>query len=248
MELLDWHQRYVQQARWTQDLRRYLFERAGIDQARRVLDVGCGTGALLIGQDFFGLDLNVQNLEIARQNAPLSVFAQGDALALPYADGCFDLCYCHFVLLWLQQPLKALEEMRRVTRKGGAILALAEPDYRGRIDYPPALESLAGWQRQSLRQQGADTELGRKLAGLFISAGFDSVESGVMGGQWRKQSPDQAWEEEWAVLRSDIANLGENAGVDPAQLQQLYLLDHSAREEGQRVLFVPTFYAWGRAA
>jgi len=41
---MDWHKRYVQQAGWTSELRNYLFKRAGLSGARRVLEVGCGSG------------------------------------------------------------------------------------------------------------------------------------------------------------------------------------------------------------
>jgi hypothetical protein len=44
---MDWHSRYLQQAGWTSKLRGYLFQRAGVDKASRVLEVGCGTGAVL---------------------------------------------------------------------------------------------------------------------------------------------------------------------------------------------------------
>ena len=46
---MNWHTRYLQQAAWTRDLRTYLFEKAGLADARRVLEVGCGTGAVLRG-------------------------------------------------------------------------------------------------------------------------------------------------------------------------------------------------------
>ena len=46
---MDWHKRFVQQAGWTSELRNYLFKRAGLPAARRVLEVGCGSGAILSG-------------------------------------------------------------------------------------------------------------------------------------------------------------------------------------------------------
>ena len=46
---MEWHKRFVQQAAWTRELRLYLFKRAGMPVARRVLEVGCGTGAILSG-------------------------------------------------------------------------------------------------------------------------------------------------------------------------------------------------------
>ena len=46
---MNWHSRYLQQAAWTRELRTYVFEQAGISSANRILEVGCGTGAILSG-------------------------------------------------------------------------------------------------------------------------------------------------------------------------------------------------------
>ena len=45
--MMNWHLRYIQQANWTRELREYLFQRTGMATAERVLEVGCGTGAIL---------------------------------------------------------------------------------------------------------------------------------------------------------------------------------------------------------
>ena len=151
---MDWHSRFLQQAAWTKDLRAYLFERAGIKKARRVLEVGCGTGAIL--SDFStpakvnGLDLEQARLVEARRHVPSVELARGNALSLPYASAIFDITFCHFLLLWIPQPVSALREMKRVTRAGGAVLALAEPDYISRIDKPAALAPLGRWQTEVL--------------------------------------------------------------------------------------------------
>ena len=44
---MDWHARYVQQARWTNQLRHYLYRKAGLRDGQQILEVGCGTGAVL---------------------------------------------------------------------------------------------------------------------------------------------------------------------------------------------------------
>ncbi len=132
--------------------------------------------------------------------------------------------------------------MARVTRPSGAVLALAEPDYGGRVDFPEELGQLGVWQMESLRTQGADPLMGRKLARVFRQAGLYSVETGALGGQWSGAPDWEAWESEWSVLESDLKNkpsLSEKLGF-------LKRLDKSAYEKGERVLFVPTFYAWGR--
>jgi hypothetical protein len=130
--------------------------------------------------------------------------------------------------------------MKRVTRSGGSVLALAEPDYTGRVDKPEALAPLGRWQAESLRRQGADPGLGRRLAELFHQTGIRLLETGPMrGGGERPLSPRER-ELEWAVLEADLA------GVAPAEeVQKLKQLDEEAWEGGERVLHVPTYFAHG---
>ena len=162
------------------------------DEARSVLEVGCGTGAVLAGLPEFtsaalhGLDIDFTALQFAKTQTPAAL-TQGDAFHLPYPSASFDAVCCHYLLLWLADPVPALQEMRRVLRPGGSLLAFAEPDYGGRIDYPDELVVLGQWQSESLRGQGADPHAGRKLAGWLHAAGFDQVVSGVMGGEWSSE-------------------------------------------------------------
>ncbi len=245
---MDWHARYLQQAGWTGGIRQYLYNKAGLAQARRVLDVGCGTGALLLdlplhtSAQAHGLDLNREHLAEARRHAAQAHYTQADAAHLPYPDGCFEAVFCHFVLLWVRSPLQVLQEMKRITRPGGALLALAEPDYGGRIDYPSELAQVGAWQAQSLRAQSADPEIGRKLRGLFAAAGLERVETGLLGGQWSSdmQAADVL---EWQVLEDDLRFLPQPPA--PGEVQRLRRLEQDALRRGERLLFVPTFYAIG---
>ena len=147
------------------------------------------------------MDIHPPHLKWARQTGGASLVL-GDAHHLPCRDDSFDVSLCHFTLLWLENPAQALAEIERVTRPGGAVLALAEPDYGGRIDYPPELEKLGRWQTETLRNQGADPLVGRKLGHLFSQAGFVELETGVLGGQWSGPPSAEAWEREWDVFRS----------------------------------------------
>jgi SAM-dependent methyltransferase len=243
----EWHQRFSLQAHWTRDLRRYLYKRIKIQSITKILEIGCGTGALLTELQSrghavtCGLDINLDFLELASRNAQETLLTCGDAHALPYEENSFDLAACHFLLLWVDQPTSVVREMARVTRRGGILAALAEPDYGGRIDHPPELAQLGRLQTFALRDQGADPEMGRKLRGLFTEIGLIGIETGVLGSQWFDTPTQQYRESEWAVLNSDLESY-----LPAAEIEAFRRLDDQAWAGGKRVLFVPTFYAWGR--
>lgn len=251
---IEWHTRYTLQARWTQELRQYLYARAGLTNTHRILDVGCGTGVLLAELEaeseasVVGLDIDKQYLSLAGRNAPRARLVQGDGHQLPFPTKSFDIALCHFVLLWVDDPLKVITDMAKVTVSGGAVLALAEPDYGGRIDHPAELALLGRWQTEALEKQGAEVEMGRKLAGIFVQAGLESVETGVLGGQWTGAPSVEEWDSEWAVLNADLSQTpgAWQTPEGPDKLNKLKALDAAAWQRGDRVLFVPTFYAWGR--
>lgn len=246
-----WHRRYCEQARWTQPARKYLFEKAGKTKNKKILEVGCGTGAILEElpaerkSPLFGLDISGENLKLAKRYAPGVLFEQADACHLPFVSNSFDLVYTHFVLLWLSDPQSAMREMRRVTRPGGFVLALAEPDYGGRIDNPSELSVMGTWQAASLTRQGADPFMGRKLGELFFAAGLANVQSGVLGGEWQHPTTTQTDQSEWEILLSDFGALPE--APSEREIQHLRAVERQAQASGSRVLYVPTFYAIGQA-
>lgn len=240
---MNWHARYTQQAKWTRDLRAYLFNRAGLRDADRVLEVGCGTGAILSELPaplaLHGLDLDPSALAQCRIHSPGTSLVRGNALKLPYRAEIFDIVYCHYLLLWVRDPLQALLEMKRVARPGGHVIAFAEPDYLSRVDEPAELIQLGTWQTESLRQQGADPGLGARLAELFLQAGIRINETGPMQNAGSELPPDQ-WEMEWHVIESDLAGR-----VPDGEIQRMKRFDQRARQAGERVLHVPTYFAWG---
>lgn len=242
--MMNWHARYTQQANWTRELREYLFERTGLKTAQRALEVGCGTGAILNEmrtKSLHGLDIQPASLMEARVHAQAASLTCGDALSLPYPNESFDITCCHFLLLWVRDPQRALLEMKRVTRFGGHVLTLAEPDYSARVDEPAELALLGRWQTESLQRQGADPSLGGGLADLFHQAGVEILETGTIESQ-RKDAPTSTeWELEWAVLENDLAGF-----LPVEEIQRLKILDERAWACGERKLHVPTYFAWGR--
>jgi ubiquinone/menaquinone biosynthesis C-methylase UbiE len=93
------------------------------DHPGRVLDVGCGTGALhrlLRPTSYVGVDLSVEMLRVAAGHARELVQASADAL--PLANRSFDLVVSASSMHDWPDPAQALIEIRRVLAPGGRLL------------------------------------------------------------------------------------------------------------------------------
>jgi len=238
----DWHKRYQQQAGWSKTVRNHILLSLNLPASPSILEVGCGTGAVLAdysekpGFKTFGLDIKSSALHFCQKENPGAILTCGDALALPYPNASFDLTFCHYLLLWLKDPLCAIKEMKRVTRPGGSVCAFAEPDYSGRIAYPPELAKVTDLQTQSLKQQGANLGIGRQLRHLFIEAGLSQVQAGVLAAEWHESTG--SLDSEMEMMANDLALLGKMPGsakyVEKNQFPQ------------DSIYFIPTFYACGQ--
>jgi len=243
----DWHQRFLIQAQWTEALRLYFYDLVKNETLRSVLDVGCGTGALLPEMDvlspaqFYGVDIDLDHLKVARQMCQECGLVGSDVHQLPFKANSFDLVTCHYFLMWVGSPQHALSELHRITKPGGCVVAFAEPDYGGRIDYPPEFIRIREYQISSLLNAGADPRMGRKLKSLFASGGFTDLEYGVYQGSWQGDVSDSEFESEWKILKDDLAGI-----LNSAELQALKKHDLGSRRQGSRLVYVPTFYAWGK--
>jgi ubiquinone/menaquinone biosynthesis C-methylase UbiE len=94
---------------------------------KEILDVGCGTGAILqrLGnpEKNVGVDLAEEAISFCRRRG-LNNVRQGDICALPFGDASFDAVICSSVLYhqWVSDVAAAVREMRRVLRPGGLLL------------------------------------------------------------------------------------------------------------------------------
>lgn len=102
---------------WETELEEALAAVRGLPPAR-TLDVACGTGFVTqhLPGEVVGLDQSAHMLAEARRRLPRATFVQGDALALPFADGAFgriftSYFYCHLVDA---ERVRFLAEARRV--------------------------------------------------------------------------------------------------------------------------------------
>src|SRR5215210_4436487 len=167
-----------------------------LEPGTRLLDVGCGVGAVLavLGQEFpgvrlSGVDLEPRQLDFARAHLERSgveaTLLEADALALPFADESFDHVWMMWLLEHIADPLVALREARRVLVSGGAITAI-EVDYSTCRAEPstPAMEALFRAMVRGMASSGW-SDAGTRLPGWLREAGFGEIDEGEQSFWWQ---------------------------------------------------------------
>ena len=96
----------------------------------RVLDVGCGPGALTVvlagivgAENVAGVDPSEPFVEATRKRVPGADVRVGPAEALPFEDDRFDRALAQLVFHFVADPRQSVSEMVRVTRPGGQVAA-----------------------------------------------------------------------------------------------------------------------------
>ncbi len=139
----------------------------------RVLDLACGTGALarcLNEQrpdlELHGLDLSGDMLAIARECCPAVHWREGNALNLPWPDAHFDAVCCQQGLQFVPERPAVLDEIRRVLKPGGRLLAacwqpveengayaalLELAEAQGWASFAGFIQQIFSWPYESLR-------------------------------------------------------------------------------------------------
>jgi len=117
-------------ARYMEKDAEVFYQQLGIKPGTRLLDVGCGAGQLALiaaraGAKVTGCDIATNWLEQARTRAAAEgldiTLEEGDAEALPYADGQFDAVVSMFGAMFATRPELVAAELTRVCRPGGTI-------------------------------------------------------------------------------------------------------------------------------
>jgi SAM-dependent methyltransferase len=117
---------------------------SGLGASHAVLDVACGTGVVAVtaarlGARVTALDLTPPLLERARENARIAgvtvEWHEGDAEALPFESGAFDVVVSQFGHMFAPRPAVVVAEMLRVLRPGGTLAFSTWPPelYAGRM-------------------------------------------------------------------------------------------------------------------
>jgi len=220
---------------WVWMMRTRVIERKGMT----ALDVGCGPGLVMElfspWLEVTGTDIDPHMVKRTSEKGMRAVV--GDAMHLPFKDKSFDIVYCSFTLLWVEDPKRAIEEMARVARS--SVVCLAEPDYGGRVCHPKEVADLDGPLIESLREERADPLVGRKIAPLMEEAGL-VVESGVHSGVWSPNQMKKEAEAEWLSLFRAV-----QGRVDDFVLEKARTAWNQAVADGTLCLFNPVLYAIG---
>lgn len=174
---------------------------AEIKQGQRVLDVGCGTGALLGelvgrlgGASVVGVDPSEAFAEAACARHPSARVETGAAEELHFADGSFDATLAQLVVHFMRDPRAGVREMARVTRAGGMVAACVW-DHAGGSG---PLELF--WSAARDLAPDVDDESGRvgtregELRDLFVTAGLSDVEERALTVAVEYAGFDEWWE------------------------------------------------------
>jgi ubiquinone/menaquinone biosynthesis C-methylase UbiE len=226
----------------------------GIAAGERVLDVGCGSGAVTrevakrVGRGGLavGLDPSPELLAVARDLAREAgvgdrvEFCEGDARRLPFPDRSFDVVLCVTVLSHVPNGEAAIPEMVRVLRSGGRL---------GIFDLDTDMTAFTHPDRVLTRRivaaasdrTAVDGWLVRRLPSLFQSAGLEDV--GVRGFFPLETDVDSFY----ANMADRCVEVAVKSGVI-TETEGCRWLD-SFREQGARGPIVAGrlhIFAWGR--
>jgi SAM-dependent methyltransferase len=187
--------------RYSVPLAPQLADFAAVAAGQRVLDVGCGPGALtaelvvrLGPAAVAAVDPSEPFVAAARDRYPEVSVQRAAAEQLPFEDQAFDAALAQLVVHFMADPVAGLRELGRVTREGGVVAACVW-DHAGGTG-PLSLF----WEAARQLDPEADDE--SKLAGsgegqlaqLFEAAGLEEIEETVLTVSVEHPSFDDWWE------------------------------------------------------
>jgi len=167
---------------------------------QRILDVGCGTGALTAiladvagAESVAGVDPSPPFVEEARRRVPGADLRVGPAESLPFEDDSFDRALSQLVFHFVSDPRAAADEMARVTRPGGKVASCVW-DMTGGMTMLRAYWDAAA-DADVPREDEVERWGGRpgQLAALWHEAGLTDVADTTLTVSSQYESFDELW-------------------------------------------------------
>ena len=228
-----------------------LYLKIGLKDAKMILDVGCGPGmvtrdiANLTKGKVYAIDNSKEMLKVAKtvlkdyKNVELRV---GEAANLPFDDNMFDIVTCNLLLMWAKNPQKVVNQMARVTKSGGVVLASLEPDYGGKLHWPENQKVDPIFAGKAIREKGGDPHIGRKLRLLFVRAGLETT-VGIGNNRIWSCEEDRNY---YLHARDFYVKALKNSGLSEKEVDKWEYDYLKSLDEGIQLNFFPQFYAIGR--
>jgi SAM-dependent methyltransferase len=231
--------------RWSTRLAAPFADFAGVRAGDRVLDVGCGPGALTtelatrLGPDAVAaVDPSESFVTAARTRHPGVEIRQSSAEALPYPNASFDRTLAQLVVHFMTDPDAGLGEMTRVTRPGGVIAACVWDHAGGRgplAAYWTAARAMDPYVNDGSERAG--TRAGH-LFELFAGVGVGSITEATLSVE-REYAGFDDW---WEPFTGGVGPAGEYlASLTPDRQVELRERTQASLPDGP---FVLTASAW----
>jgi SAM-dependent methyltransferase len=231
--------------RYSVPLAPQLADFAGVAAGQRVLDVGCGPGALtteLVGRlgpdSVAAVDPSEPFVAAARERHPGVDVQRASAEELPFADDEFDAAMAQLVVHFMTDPVAGLREMGRVTREHGVVAACVWDLAGGRAPLSVFWEAAHDLDPDVNDESQMAGARDGHLAELLEEAGLHEIEATVLSNTVEHPSFEDWWEP--YTLGVGPAG-GYAAGLGPKQQAELRELCHEKLPEAP---FKLTFRAW----
>ncbi|HEY6499451.1 MAG TPA: methyltransferase domain-containing protein [Streptosporangiaceae bacterium] len=213
--------------RYSEQLAAQFADLAGAGPGQRVLDVGCGPGALTAelvrragAEAISGVEPSRSFAAAVRARLPGTDIHVGQAEDLPFSAGTFNAALAQLVVHFMADPVQGLREMRRVTRPGGTVAACVW-DHAG--DRGPLS---AFWTAVRAADPGAADESGLAgarqgdLARLFGEAGLTAIAASTLTVRVQYASFERWWEPYTLGVGPAGAYVAKLSSEQSAALQQ----------------------------
>jgi SAM-dependent methyltransferase len=155
---------------------------AQVVPGHRALDVGCGPGALttelvrrLGATAVTAVDPSEQFAAAAQERHPGVDVRVAAAEALPFTDGEFDAALAQLVVHFMDDPVRGLAEMARVTREGGVVAACVWDHAGGQTPLAPFWDAVHELDPNEAGESGLAGGHEGHLTELFLAAGLHDV-------------------------------------------------------------------------